>query len=257
MEASPQYILSRAAFFIALLVAVLFGVSFVKKKQRESAIITELESITSDSSFFHQFYPDAARKSLVRAVGLIGEATTLGVTPLAAINRGMGIKPKFFENDARHEEPKPREKIIRECLLANYENFLKLGYKADYQTLDALKDGELPPIPTGPQAGKKPVIATLISPTLAAGMDKVIANLEIRPPQSDDHQPTTLEIATAKQLAADLTEGQFIEESVRDKIYKALTTPEPPAPKPVTPEPVVPEPSAPKATMPEPVTPKP
>jgi len=228
MEASPQYILSRAAFFIALLVAALFGVSFVKKKQRENAIIAELESITSDSSFFHQFYPEAARKSLVKAVGLIAEATTLGVTPLSAINRGMGIKPKFFENEARHEEPKPREKIIRDCLHSNYENFLKLGYKADYQTLDAMKEGELLPIPSGPQAGKKPVLANIISPTLAPGMDKVIANLEIRPPQSGDHQLTTLEIATAKQLAADLSDGQFIEESVRDKIFKALSTPEPP-----------------------------
>jgi len=236
METSPQYILSRAAFFIALLIAVHFGVSFFKKKQRENAIITELESITSDSSFFHQFYPDAARKSLVRAVGLIAEATTLGETPLSAINRGLGIKPKFFENEARHEDPKPREKIIRDCLLANYANFLKLGYKPDYQTLDVMKDGELPNIPAGPQTGKKPVIANLISPTLAPGMDKVIANLEIRPPQTDNHQPTTLEIATAKQLAADLSEGQFIEESVRDKIYKALSTPEPPEPPKPTPD---------------------
>lgn len=230
MEASPQYILSRAAFFIALLVALLFGTSFVKRKQRENAITAELQSITSDSSFFHQFYPDAAGKALVRAVGLIAEATKLGATPLTAINRGIGIKTKFFENDARHEDPPPREKIIRGCLLANYDNFLKLGYTADYQTLEAMKTGELPPIPSGPQAGKKPVIAHLIDPALAPGMDKVIANLEIRPPPADNHQPTTLELAAAKQLAADLTEGQYIEESVRDKIHKALTTPEPSKP---------------------------
>ena len=230
MDTSPQYILSRAAFLIALLIAILFGISFVKKRQRESVIIGELESITSDSSFFHQFYPEAARKSLVRAVGLIAEATNLGVTPLSAINRGMGIKPKFFDNDIRHEEIKPREKIIRDCLLTNYENFLKLGYKPDYQTLETLKNGDLPEIPSGPQAGKKPIIADIISPTLAPGMDKVIANLEIRPPQSEKHTPTTLEIATAKQLAADLTDGQFIEESVRDKIYQALSTPAPPKP---------------------------
>ena len=268
MDASPQYILSRAAFFIALLVAVLFGISFVKKKQREAVIIAELQAITSDSSFFHQFYPEAARKSLVRAVGLIAEATTLGVPPLTAINRSMGIKEGFFDNPARHEEPPPREKIIRECLLANYDNFLKLGYKADHQTLDAMKEGELPPIPSGsPQTGKNTVIANLIDPTLAPGMDKVIANLENRPPQAADHLPTTLEITSAKRLATNLSDGQFIEESVRDKILKALTpaepvTPKPKVPEPVTPEPTpptpaAPEPAAPTPAAPEPVTPKP
>ena len=93
-----------------------------------------------------------------------------------------------------------------------------------------MKNGELPAIPSGPQAGKKPVIAHLIDPALAPGMDKVIANLEIRPPQADDHHPTTLELAAAKQLASDLANGQYIEEAVRDKIHKALTTPEAPKP---------------------------
>ncbi len=104
MEApSPRYILTRAAFLIALLVAVLYGYSFVKKKQRQSAIIAELQSITSDSSFFQQFYAEDARKSLVRAIGLIAEANTLGIRRTTAINRGMGIKPQLFENDAKRD----------------------------------------------------------------------------------------------------------------------------------------------------------
>ena len=57
---SPRYILTRAAFLITAIFVVLSGISFVKKKQRQSAIIAELKSISSDSSFFKQFNPEDA-----------------------------------------------------------------------------------------------------------------------------------------------------------------------------------------------------
>lgn len=228
MEApSPQYILSRAAFLITLLVVVIVGFSFVKKKQRLAAITADLESITSDSSFFQQFYAEDARKSLVRAIGLLAEANSLGLPPDTAISRGLGIKPKFLASETMHVEPPAREKIIRSCLRTNYENFLKLGYKPDFHTLELMKHGELPPIPDGPQSGRKPVISTLISAAISPGMDKVIANLELRPPQPDGQQPTDIEIATAKQLANDLADARLIEEPVRDRILKGLSTPPP------------------------------
>lgn len=232
MEApSPRYILSRAAFLVAALVVVLYGYSFVKKYQRKAAIFTELESITSDSSFFQQFYAEDARKSLARAIGLIAEATTLGVEPNTSIDRSLGIEPKFFENEYEQEDIPAREEIIRSCLRGNYENFLKLGYTADFHTLDSLKTGVFPPIPSGPQSGRKPEIANLIPPALSPGMDKVIANLEIRPPQSEDHKPTDIELAAAKQLARDLASAHIIEEPVRDRILAGLAPPKPaPAP---------------------------
>jgi len=228
MEApSPLYILTRAALLIALIVAALCGYSFVKKKQRQAAIIAGLESITSDSSFFQQFYAEDARKALVRAIGLIAEANALDLAPDQAIDRGMGLKPQFFVNDAKHEEPPPREKIIRSCLRSNYENFLKLGYKPDYQTLESLRNGELPPIPSGPKSGRKPEIAHLISPQISPGMEKVIANLVIRPPQAESQPASAIEVATAKQLAYDLAEARLIEEPIRDQILKDLSKPPP------------------------------
>lgn len=224
MEApSPRYILTRAAFIIAAMVAVLFVWGFIKKKQRQSAITAELQSITSDSSFFQQFYPEAARKSLIRAIGLIAEANTLGLTPDTAIDRGLGIKEKFFENEMEEYDIPVREKIIRTSLRSNYENFLKLGFKADFQTIAAMKEGELPAIPSGPQAGRKPEIANLIDPAISPGMEKVIANLEIRPPNPDNHKPTVIEIAAAKQLARDLSDARIIEEPVRDRILEGLS----------------------------------
>jgi hypothetical protein len=227
MEApSPSYILSRAVFIIVLLIGGLFAYGFVKKERRKAAITSELQTITTDSSFFQQFYADSARKTLVRAVGLIAEANTLGVPPDKAIDRGMGIKEEFFENDAEEDEPPVREKIIRSCLRWNYDNFLKLGYTADFHTLDEMREGNLPPIPSGPHSGRKAVVASLIDPALSPGLDKVVANLEIRPPDGAE-KPTEIQIAAAKRFARDLAQAQIIEEPVRDRIIEALAKDQP------------------------------
>lgn len=222
---SPRYILTRVIFLIAAVFVVLTGISFIKKKQRQAAIIAELKSISSDSSFFKQFYPEDAQKSLVRAVALIAEANQLGVPPEKAIDRGLGIEEVFFSTDTNPYEPTAREKIIRNSLGSNYENFLKLGYKADFHTLAAMREGKLPILTDGPLAGKKPTIATLIDPSVSPGIDKVIANLEIRPPQNENHAPTDIEIAAAKQLARDLADAKIIEEPVRDRIIAKLSEP--------------------------------
>lgn len=224
---SPAYLLTRAAYLIGLLVVIVFVSGFVKKHRRQTAIIAELESITSDSSFYQQFSADDTRKTLVRAIGLIAEANALGIPPDTAISRGMGLKREFFAKESRREQPPVREKIIRSCLRGNYENFLKLGYKADSSTLAAMKNGELPAIPAGPQIGRKPVIANLIDPAISPGLEKVIPNLVIRPPSTAEAKPTDIEIAAAKRLARDLAEGNFIEESVCDRILKGLSEPTP------------------------------
>jgi hypothetical protein len=230
MEApSPRYILTRALFFIALLVVVLYGFSFFKKMQRRAAIISELKSITSDSSFFQQFYAADAQKSLVRAIALIAEANQLGLEPDKAIDGGLGIERKYFTTDEDRDEPPVREKIIRSSLRKNYENFRKLGYTPDFHTLASMKTGELPPIQSGPSSGLRPEVGTIIDPALSPGMEKVIANLEIRPTRAEKTAPSDVEIAAAKQLARDLGDAKLIEESARDRILEKLSPSNPPA----------------------------
>lgn len=226
MEApSPRYILTRAVFLIVSLIVVLYGIRFVKKKQRESAIVAELKSITSDSSFFHQFYPEEARKTLVRAIGLIAEAKQLGVDPDVVIDRSLNVQAKFFATDEDKLEPPPRVKIISSSLRGNYENFRKLGYTGDFQTLRSMKEGTLPLIPSGPEEGKQPLVGTLIDAEVSPGIEKVIANLQIRPPQTSGHAMSDIEIAAAKQLARDLADAKVIEEPVRDRILATLSPP--------------------------------
>lgn len=222
MEApSARYIITRAIFLIAALFVILQGLNFVKKYRRQSAIIAELKSIASDSSYFQQFYAADAQKTLVRAIALIAEAKQLGIPPEKSIDRSLNIEVKSTFNETV-EEPTPRQELIRANLRANYENFRKLGYQADFQTLKSMKEGVLPALPSGPEAGKKPVIANLIDPSLSPGIDKVIANLEIRPPQVAGRLPSDIEITAAKRLANALAAANLIEDPVRDRIIKGL-----------------------------------
>ena len=220
---SPRYIITRALFLVAALVAILYGVSFIKKYQRRSAIVAELKLITADSSFFQQFYAEDAQKTLVKAIALIAEAKDLGLSPESTIDQVLNVNHKLFDSDDEKDEPAPRVKIIGASLRANFQNFLKLGYQSDYQTLSTMKSGELPSIPGGPESGKRPVIGTLINPSLSPGIERVIANLEIRPPQSEGRPATDIEIAAAKQLARDLYAAKLIEEAARDRILEKLT----------------------------------
>jgi len=228
MEApSPRYIITRAIFLISAIIVVLSATRFYKKKQREAAIIANLKSLASDSSFFQQFYAEDAQKSLIRAVALIAEANELGIPPESSIDRALGIETQTYFSEEKAAEPTYRQQIIRTSLRANYENFLKLGYLPDFHTLKAMKGGSLPPIPNGPEAGKKPVVGTFISGAVSPGIEKVIANLEIRPPHADIRILSELEIASAKQLAYALADAKLIEEPSRDKIVKALSKPAP------------------------------
>ncbi len=222
-----RYILSRALTAIVLIVAILYGVGMFKKKQRKDAIIVDLKSVCSDSSFFRQFHAEDARKTLVRGVGLIAEAKQLGIDPDKVIDGGLGIEEKYFAMDEDDKGVPIRESIIRSSLRANYENFLKLGYTPDFHTLQGMKDGELPPVRTGPSAGSRAEIGTIIDPKLSPGLDRVVANLEIRPPKKPGTPMSDVEIATAKQLAKNLSDAGVIETVAAERIIESLT-PKPP-----------------------------
>lgn len=218
-----RYIITRAATAILLIVALLYGYGLLKKKQRTDVIIADLKSVCSDSSFFSQFHAEDAAKALVRGVGLIAEAKQLGMDPDKAIDGGLGIEEKIFAVETRDDGPPIRERIIRNSLRSNYENFLKLGYKPDFHTLEGMREGELPPVRTGPSAGSRAEIGAIIDPALSPGLDRVVANLEIRPPRKAGTRLTDVEIATAKRLASDLAEAGVIERAAAMRIAENLT----------------------------------
>lgn len=217
-----RYILTRAGGIILAIIVALYAVSYVKKRNQQAAIVAELRSLSSDSSFFRQFYAEEAKKSLIRAVGLIAKANNLGLDPDTAINRSLGIEKKYFAMDGDKDAPPVKESLIRSTLRANYENFRKLGYEADFPTLQMMRDGELPPVRTGPRAGDKAEVGTIIDPALASGLEKVMANLEIRPQRDKGHKMSDVEVSTAKRLATDLSDAGIIERAAAERIIQIL-----------------------------------
>ncbi|MGJ8643764.1 MAG: hypothetical protein ACSHX9_10180 [Luteolibacter sp.] len=219
---SPRYIITRSLTVIFLIVVALYAVSFVKKTQRKNAIVSELKSVASESSFFRQFSAADAKKSLVRGVGLIAEAKKLGMEPETVIERGLGIEKKYFASDDDRDGLTPKQVLIRSTLRSNYENFLKIGYETDFYTLQSLREGELPPVGNGSREGSRAEVVPIIDPTLSPGLDTVIANLEIRPKRSGDTKKTDVEIAIAKRLAKDLEKAGVIDKEVSVRIVAAL-----------------------------------
>lgn len=104
-----RYILTRAAAVILAIVVALYAVSYVKKRNKQAATVVELKSLSSDSSFFRQFYAEDARKNLIWAVGLIAEANDLGLSPDTTINRGLGIEDKYFAMSEDRKGPPAAE----------------------------------------------------------------------------------------------------------------------------------------------------
>lgn len=233
MYSSIQSFLTRALFVIALLVAFGYGVSFFKTYQRKSALIADLRVICGESSYFRQFTSEEAEKTLVRAIGLLAEADSLGLDVNRAIESGLGLRELWSIEKTDAEEITPSQQIIRASLRGNYENFIKLGYRADFHTLKAMKAGTLTPLASGPLVGRTPIVKPLIPAAASSGMEKVIANLELSPPDSADAPRTDVQLAAAKQLARDLAIAGIIEEAARDRIidyFKPENTKQPTAP---------------------------
>ncbi len=225
MSSAVQIIL-RAVTLVILLVALFFGYQHYVKKQRKAVVVAELSHICGESAFYRQFTAADAHKTLLRAIGLIAEAESLGMGVDEAIKGGLGIETGWFAEAPKPEDLPIRQLIVRDSLRANYDNFIKLGYTPVFDVFDPMKDGDLVPIPDGPFSGRKPVVRTLIPEQASPGIEKVIANLELAPPGTDEAPMTDLQIAAAKQLARDLTHARLIEESVAERITAYLTPPQ-------------------------------
>lgn len=222
-----RYIITRAFTLLIVIVLVLYGIGFVKKQQRRSAIISDLKSLASESSFFRQFSAADAEATLVRAVGLIAEAKKNGLEPEITINRALGIKEKYF-NTGDTKELTLREHLISSTLRSNYENFRKLGYDPDFHTLQSMSRGTLPPVRSGSLAGNQAEVAAIIDPALSPGLETIVANLEIRPKQHSKSQLTDVEKAIALQLVTELANASIIEASAATRITNALKPQDPP-----------------------------
>ncbi|MFK7910727.1 MAG: hypothetical protein AB8F34_08990 [Akkermansiaceae bacterium] len=216
-----EYI-KQGIFIVVIIAIALFGIKTCRKYQNKRDVIIELTSHASESSAYEQFYAKDARSNLLKAMHQIHLAVELGHTPTEILKEVMEESEKLMDTETREELPLSKQ-LIRDSLLSNYDNCKKLGVFTDPTNLILLEKGELPTIKEGPSSGEEAVIANIIPASLLEGVDKLIPNLVISPPPSEEEASVSsklneFEIARAKKFAKSLATADLIEKDAYKRI---------------------------------------
>lgn len=229
----------RYALLLAVAgIATLFGLSVMRKHREHKALVGEVRSVLSESSFYRQFYADDARRTLLRAMFLLRQAAAKGKDPARLLDEALGVRGASLldrTSEAGDQHLGPAQQLAVASLLANYENCRKLGLLDDDEALTDLGRGDLPEIREGPARGRRAEIHTVIDATLSPGIDRVLANLEIGPPKTPGHAPGDVELAAARRLARDLENAGVIDDGALKRIlahFDGLAPKPPPPPTP-------------------------
>ena len=128
-----EYI-KQGIFAIVILSVAVFGIKSCRKHQQKRAIIIELTSHASESSAYEQFYAEDAQATLLKAMYQLHLAAELGHIPSEIMEDVMDESSNFMDS-TDDDKLSPREILIKESLLNNYENCLKLGIFTDQSNL--------------------------------------------------------------------------------------------------------------------------
>jgi hypothetical protein len=213
-----EYI-KQAVFLLLIASLVLFGIKSCRTFQKKRQVVIELDSHINESAAYEQFYTETAHENLIQAMYQMHLATELGMTPLETLNKVNEREKEMFETQQKKRIPL-RESLIRDALLSNYDNCLKLGIFDAPANLTELSNGELPTITKGPAEGQLAVINHIISSAILPGVDKLLPNMIIGPPAENDSHAigTQFDKARAKLLAQALNRANLIETSDLKKV---------------------------------------
>ena len=202
---------------VTLLVGFLFAQKHYRRHVTKKEIVAELQSVTSDSSFYQQFETEDAHATLLKGVALIHQANELGLTPVELFDQ-------VFQYDNYGETQSTdypvKEALVRNTLTNAYEAAKRLEM-LDPGSINDLEDGHIPTTLKG-----APVILPLIDSELSPGLEKIIPNLELLPADraAKDRELTDIETAAARRLAKNLASAGLIERSVADRIIEHYRT---------------------------------
>jgi hypothetical protein len=214
-------ILRYSVFAVILLVGAIFAQKHYRQYVTKKEIVAELQSITTDSSFYRQFEAEASHATLLKSVALIHQANNLGLAPTELFDRVF----QYDKMDDFGESPSTdypiKEELARNTLTSAYESAKRLEILTDAANLADLLDGRMPISLSG-----TPVILPLIDPKLSPGLEKIIPNLEILPADraNSTRELTAIETAAARKLAKDLSSAGLIESTVADSIIEHYRT---------------------------------
>jgi hypothetical protein len=214
--------------FIGVLViaALVVGLKLWGRQSAERRLVKELRALANPTSSFEQLYAAVAEADLYKSMGALHKGVDgLGKEPgelLQQVFRGKGGAELFPDRDPVREgvSPDPRETLIREGLLRNYQRCLNMDVFSNADNLARLARGEAPEILAEPSAGHEVVIAHLVDPVLSPGLERLIPNMIIGPPAGPGHDtpPGDFEIKQAKTLTTLLYRAQLIERGAEERI---------------------------------------
>ncbi len=219
MDPRVAEILRHAAILAVIAVLAIVGIKIHRHFRDRNKLAADLRALTSEGAFYRQFYANDADRALLRAMANLREAELDGMAPDELINRCLGLKESSF--NGLPAEPTADEELVRRTFLNNYENCRKLGLFTQPDSVQRMRNGELPAIEIGPSSGSVPKIVRILDPAVAPGLDKVVANLEIRPPDSN---PVSGEVdrSAAKRLARELGNAGILTPAAVTEIQKKL-----------------------------------
>jgi hypothetical protein len=243
--------LLRYLFMAAVaLVILIVGMKLWGRQKTDRLVVRELRVLASETSSFEQITPEDAQAALFKSMFFLHLADSkLKKEPgevLQKVFHGKGNGALFPTLEMGQTYTDPRETLIREGLLRNYQHCRTLGIFEESDGLNALEEGKIPKIFNGPATGSLVVIRHIINKEVSPGIEKLIPNMVISPPAQEgeeDGMPTDLEITQAKSLTSLLSGARLIEREAQDRIvehYERASAPPEPEPEP---EPVnIPEP---------------
>ncbi|MFC7338828.1 hypothetical protein ACFQY0_16650 [Haloferula chungangensis] len=210
-------ILRYSALTVVLLVASLFVHKHYRRHVAKKEIVAELQSITTDSSFYRQFEAEAAHATLLQSVALIQQASDLGLTPTELFDRVFLHDQMDDFGESPSTDYPVKEELARNTLTSAYESAKRLEILNDKADISDLQDGRMPISLSG-----TPVILPLIDPKLSPGLEKIIPNLEILPADraNSERELTAIETAAARKLAKDLATAGLIENTIAERIVE-------------------------------------
>jgi len=218
--AISEYI-KQGVFAVLIIAIALFGIKSCRTYQKKRQVVIELSNHAAESAAYEQFYKETAQENLLHAMYQMYLGTELGLTPKEVIDKVMKREEGLFSTDKADELP-IRKTLIRDALLSNFDYCKKLGIFENTANLTALAEGELPTITKGPAEGELAVIRPIIASNILPGVDKLLPNMIISPPQKGKTQPkeTLFDRARVKLLVKSLSDAELIERNAFNQVIE-------------------------------------
>ena len=268
MGISPGDLIRHAVTGVVVVAVAIVGLKAWSKHKLEKQIISELRDLAHPTTSFEAAYDEDAISSLFKSMALLNQ-TRVGLKKepgeiLREVFHGSDDGALFGKAESgSNASVDPQAEVIGKGLLRNYHHCLLLGIFSDSENIQNLAKGKTPIITSGPDSNSKATIRFIIDPAVSPGVEGIIPNMIISPPNVDEGStPSDMKISQAKELVRALYDARVIDRDTGDRLnqhYESFSSNPEPASVPESSESPVEEPrvTPPEDTAPEEETPDP